>query len=161
QMRDSAKRLGRAVPTGSRGLAPSVSAKPLPLSLGSPAALPAAPRGRMAPASQGVFMPPIPRTALDVSPLTLGGNTFGWASHRETPLAVLDACVAAGGNFIDTADGYSAWVEGHNGGESETVLGQWMAERGNRDQLVIATKVSSKPDRKGLEAANVEAALAE
>lgn len=103
----------------------------------------------------------IPRTDLDVFPLNLGGNTFGWTSDRETSFAVLDAYVAAGGNFIDTADGYSAWVEGHNGGESETVLGQWMAERGNRDQLVIATKVSSKPDRKGLEAANVEAALAE
>src|SRR5699024_153026 len=115
----------------------------------------------MAPVSQGVFMTLIPRTDLDVFPLNLGGNTFGWTSDRETSFAVLDAYVAAGGNFIDTADGYSAWVEGHNGGESETVLGQWMAERGNRDQLVIATKVSSKPDRKGLEAANVEAALAE
>src|SRR5690625_5901381 len=109
----------------------------------------------MAPASQGVFMTLIPRTDLDVFPLNLGGNTFGWTSDRETSFAVLDAYVAAGGNFIDTADGYSAWVEGHNGGESETVLGQWMAERGNRDQLVIATKASSKPDRKGLEAATV------
>ena len=103
----------------------------------------------------------IPRTELDVFPLNLGGNTFGWTSDRETSFAVLDAYVAAGGNFIDTADGYSAWVEGHSGGESETVLGQWMSERGNRDQLIIATKVSSKPDRKGLEAATVEAALAE
>ncbi|MFC7456723.1 aldo/keto reductase [Brachybacterium sp. GCM10030267] len=103
----------------------------------------------------------IPRTELDVFPLNLGGNTFGWTSDRETSFAVLDAYVAAGGNFIDTADGYSAWVEGNSGGESETVLGQWMAERGNRDQLVIATKVGSKPDRKGLEAANVEAALTE
>ncbi|MFC7375131.1 aldo/keto reductase [Brachybacterium sp. GCM10030268] len=103
----------------------------------------------------------IPRTELDVFPLNLGGNTFGWTSDRETSFAVLDAYVAAGGNFIDTADGYSAWVEGNSGGESEAVLGQWMAERGNRDQLVIATKVGSKPDRKGLEAANVEAALTE
>src|SRR5699024_12130204 len=115
----------------------------------------------MAPVSQGVFMTRIPRTDLDVFPLNLGGNTFGWTSDRETSFAVLDAYVAAGGNFIDTADGDSAWVEGHSGGESETVLGQRMAERGNRDQLVIATKVSSKPDRKGLEAANVEAAFAE
>src|SRR5690625_6279327 len=82
-MRDSAKRLGRAVPTGCRGLAPSVSEKPLPLSLGSPAALPAASRGRMAPVSQGVFMTLIPRTDLDVFPLNLGGNTFGWTSDRE------------------------------------------------------------------------------
>lgn len=72
---------------------------------------------------------------------------------------MLDAYIAAGGNFIDTADGYSAWVEGHSGGESETVLGERAAERGNRDQLVIATKVGSKPDRRGLEAATVEAAL--
>src|SRR5699024_9959326 len=135
--------------------------KPLPLSLGSPAALPAASRGRMAPVSQGVFMTLIPRTDLDVFPLNLGGNTFGWTSDRETSFAVLDAYVAAGANFIDTADGYSAWVESQKGGASETVLGQWMDERGKRDQVVIATKVSYTPDRKGLEAANVEAALPE
>lgn len=103
----------------------------------------------------------IPRTQLDVHPLNLGGNTFGWTSDRETSFAVLDAFVAAGGNFIDTADGYSAWVEGHSGGESETILGEWMAERGIRDQLVIATKVGTKPGREGLERANVEAALEE
>ena len=103
----------------------------------------------------------IPRTDLDVFPLNLGGNTFGWTSDREISFAVLDDYVAAGGNFIDTADGYSAWVEGHSGGESETVLGQWMAERGNRDQLTIATKVGSKPGREGLEAANVVTALTE
>src|SRR5699024_7563826 len=159
-MRDSAKRLRRAVPTGLRGLAPSVSEKPLPLSLGSPAALPAASRGRMAPVSQGEFMILIPRADLYVFPLYLGGNTVWWSSDRVTFFALLDAYVAAGGNYIDSVDGDSARGEGHNGGESETVLGQWKAERGNRDQLVIATKVSSKPDRKGLEAANVEAALA-
>src|SRR5690625_7265732 len=71
----------------------------------------------MAPVSQGVFMTLIPRTDLDVFPLNLGGNTFGWTSDRETSFAVLDAYVAAGGNFIDTADGYSAWVEGHRSEE--------------------------------------------
>src|SRR5690625_4893612 len=115
----------------------------------------------MAPVSQGVFMTLIPRTDLDVFPLNLGGNTFGWTSDRETSFAVLDAYVSAGGNFIDTADGYSALVGWHNGCESESGQGQWVAERGYRDQLVIANKASTKPDRKGLEAANVEAALAE
>src|SRR5699024_6868983 len=100
----------------------------------------------MAPVSQGVFVTRIPRTDPHWLPRNLGGTPFWWTSDREPSFAVLYAYVAAGGNCNDTADGYSAWVEGHSGGESETVLGQWMAERGNRDQLVIATKVSSKPD---------------
>lgn len=103
----------------------------------------------------------IPRTDLDVLPLNLGGNTFGWTSDRETSFAVLDVFADAGGTFVDTADGYSAWAPGHEGGESETILGDWMAERGNRDRMVIATKVSTKPDRQGLAAENVEAALDE
>jgi aryl-alcohol dehydrogenase-like predicted oxidoreductase len=80
-------------------------------------------------------------TDLDVFPLCLGGNVFGWTADEEASFAVLDAYAAAGGNFIDTADVYSAWVPGHSGGESETIIGRWMEERGNRDDMVIATKV--------------------
>jgi aryl-alcohol dehydrogenase-like predicted oxidoreductase len=90
-------------------------------------------------------MPAFGSTGLDVHPLCLGGNVFGWTSDEQTSFAVLDAYAAAGGNFIDTADVYSAWVPGHSGGESEAILGRWMAARGNRDEIVIATKVGSKP----------------
>ncbi|MGP9722959.1 aldo/keto reductase [Corynebacterium sp. AOP40-9SA-29] len=92
----------------------------------------------------------IPGTDLEVTPLNLGGNTFGWTSDTEESFAVLDAFLAAGGNFIDTADMYSQWGEGHSGGESETVLGQWLAERGNRDQVVLATKVGALQGAEGL-----------
>jgi aryl-alcohol dehydrogenase-like predicted oxidoreductase len=78
---------------------------------------------------------------LDVHPLCLGGNVFGWTADRDASFAVLDAYAAAGGNFIDTAAGYSAWVPGNKGGESETIIGEWFAARGNRDQMVIATKI--------------------
>lgn len=103
----------------------------------------------------------IPRTHLDIFPLNLGGNTFGWTSDRDASFNVLDAFVEAGGNFIDTADLYSVWAEGHEGGESEQVLGDWMAARGIRDQVIIATKVGGLPTRPGLNAENVEAALDE
>jgi aryl-alcohol dehydrogenase-like predicted oxidoreductase len=103
----------------------------------------------------------IPRTELDVFPLNLGGNTFGWTSDTETSFAVLDAFVAAGGNFIDTADSYAMWAEGSDGGDSERVLGEWMAARGNREQIILATKVGGKPSREGLAAENVVAALDE
>jgi len=95
---------------------------------------------------------------LDVFPLALGGNTFGWTSDRDVSHAVLDGFVAGGGNFIDTADGYSSWVPGNSGGESETIIGEWMAARGNRDSVVVATKVSQHPEFRGLAAANVLAA---
>jgi aryl-alcohol dehydrogenase-like predicted oxidoreductase len=95
---------------------------------------------------------------LDVFPLGLGGNTFGWTSDKATSFAVLDAYVAGGGNFIDTADSYSAWVPGHAGGESETIIGEWAAARGNRDSLIIATKVFSHPQFRGLSPKNVLAA---
>ena len=97
-------------------------------------------------------------SGLEVFPLGLGGNTFGWTSDQETSFAVLDAYIAGGGNFIDTADSYSAWVPGHSGGESETIIGEWTAARGNRDVVVIATKVSSHPQFRGLSAKNVLAA---
>lgn len=103
----------------------------------------------------------LPRTDLEVLPLNLGGNTFGWTSDRETSFAVLDAFVAAGGSFIDTADVYAAWAEGSEGGDSETVLGEWFEARGNREEIVLATKVGAKPSRTGLSAENVEAALDE
>ena len=103
----------------------------------------------------------LPRTDLEVLPLNLGGNTFGWTSDRETSFAVLDAFVAAGGSFIDTADAYAAWAEGSEGGDSETVLGEWFEARGNREEIVLATNVGAKPSRTGLSAANVEAALDE
>jgi aryl-alcohol dehydrogenase-like predicted oxidoreductase len=95
---------------------------------------------------------------LDVFPLGLGGNTFGWTSDRETSFAVLDGYLAGGGNFIDTADGYSAWVPGNAGGESETIIGEWTAARGNRDSVIIATKVFSHPRFRGLSPKNVLAA---
>jgi aryl-alcohol dehydrogenase-like predicted oxidoreductase len=97
-------------------------------------------------------------TDLEVSPLCLGGNVFGWTADEEQSFAVLDAFAAAGGTFIDTADSYSAWVPGHSGGESEAIIGRWMAARGNRDGLVIATKVGQLGTRKGLSAATVRAA---
>lgn len=106
-------------------------------------------------------MTAIARTDLDVFPLNLGGNTFGWTSDRSTSFAVLDAFTEAGGNFVDTADVYSAWGEGHTGGESETVLGEWLAARGNRDDVVLATKVGSLPQRPGLGRENVVQAIEE
>lgn len=98
-------------------------------------------------------------TTLDFGPLVLGGNTFGWTSDRDESFAVLDAFVAAGGRSIDTADVYSAWIPGNSGGESETILGEWTASRGNRDSVVIATKVYSLAERPGLSADNVRAAV--
>ncbi|MCX5036871.1 aldo/keto reductase [Streptomyces coelicoflavus] len=95
---------------------------------------------------------------LEVFPLALGGNVFGWTADQDTSFAVLDAYTAAGGNFVDTADSYSAWVDGNSGGESETVLGKWLAARGNRDDVVLATKVSQHPEYPGLSAANIRAA---
>lgn len=103
----------------------------------------------------------IPRTDLDIFPLNLGGNTFGWTSDRDTSFAVLDAFVAAGGNFIDTADSYAMWQEGSDGGDSERVLGEWMQARGNRKEVIIATKVGGLTARQGLSRENVDAALNE
>jgi aryl-alcohol dehydrogenase-like predicted oxidoreductase len=92
----------------------------------------------------------IGRTDLAVFPLCLGSNIFGWTIDEPQSFAVLDAYAAAGGNFIDTADSYSAWVAGNQGGEAETIIGDWMAARGNRDQMVIATKVGKMPGLTGL-----------
>lgn len=95
-------------------------------------------------------------TELDVYGLCLGGNVFGWTIDEERSFAVLDAYVQAGGNFIDTADSYGRRGPG-GPGESERIIGRWMAARGNRDRLVIATKVGMSTDLKGLSAANVRA----
>jgi aryl-alcohol dehydrogenase-like predicted oxidoreductase len=97
-------------------------------------------------------------TSLDVFPLCLGGNVFGWTADERQSFAVLDAYAVAGGNFIDTADAYSAWAPGNAGGESETILGRWMAERRNRDRMVIATKVGMFPGLGGLSAKTIRAA---
>jgi aryl-alcohol dehydrogenase-like predicted oxidoreductase len=96
---------------------------------------------------------------LEVSRLCLGGNVFGWTADRDTSFAVLDAYFAAGGNFVDTADSYFWRAPGNSGGESETVIGEWMAARGNRDEVVVATKVGSWPRRKGLSAKNIDEAV--
>jgi aryl-alcohol dehydrogenase-like predicted oxidoreductase len=84
------------------------------------------------------------RSDLQISPIVLGGNVFGWTADESTSFAILDAYVEAGGNSIDTADVYSAFVPGHVGGESETVIGRWLKARGNRDKVIIATKVGSR-----------------
>jgi aryl-alcohol dehydrogenase-like predicted oxidoreductase len=88
-------------------------------------------------------------TDLHLSPLVLGGNVFGWTADRATSFAVLDAFVDGGGTMIDTADVYSAWVGGHRGGESETVIGEWLKASGRRDQVLIATKVGMLPGEGG------------
>lgn len=95
---------------------------------------------------------------LEVFPLALGGNVWGWTADEAQSFAVLDAYAAAGGNFLDTADSYSAWIEGNKGGESETIIGKWVKARGNRSDIVIATKVSQHPDYQGLSAGNIKAA---
>jgi aryl-alcohol dehydrogenase-like predicted oxidoreductase len=99
-------------------------------------------------------------TGIKVSPLMLGGNVFGWTADEATSFAIMDAFFAAGGNFIDTADVYSAWAPGHTGGESEIVIGKWFKRSGKRAQVVLATKVGFPlaPDKKGLSAAYIERA---
>ena len=98
------------------------------------------------------------KTDLSVSKLCLGGNVFGWSADERESHDVLNLFAELGGNFIDTADVYSEWAEGHIGGESETVIGTWIKSRGQRDQVVIATKVSKLSTRPGLGKANIIAA---
>jgi len=96
-------------------------------------------------------------STLEVSPLCLGSNVFGWTIDEKTSFAILDALVAAGFNFIDTADIYSTWVPGHTGGESETIIGNWMKRTRNRSKIIIATKVGMEmaPNDKGLSRAYI------
>lgn len=97
------------------------------------------------------------RSSLRVAPLCLGGNVFGWTADESASFAVLDALVAAGLNFIDTADVYSQWAPGHSGGESESVIGKWLKRSGKPQDVVIATKVGMEmaADRKGLSATHI------
>jgi aryl-alcohol dehydrogenase-like predicted oxidoreductase len=103
-------------------------------------------------------------TGLDVSPICFGGNVFGWTIDEATSFSILDAFVAEGFDFIDTADVYSRWIEGNKGGESETILGNWFAKSGKRKDVVLATKVGMEVDlgsglRKAHIVASVEASL--
>lgn len=83
-------------------------------------------------------------SGLTTPPLILGGNVFGWTADRTTSLAILDAFVAGGGRMVDTADSYSSWVPGNSGGESETIIGEWLSARGRREDVLIATKVGAE-----------------
>jgi len=98
------------------------------------------------------------RSGLEVSPLAFGGNVFGWTADEPTSFRLLDQFVAAGLNFIDTADTYSRWAPGNKGGESEIIIGKWLKKTGKRDQVVIATKVGMEmaPDKKGLAPAYIQ-----
>ena len=101
------------------------------------------------------------RTDISIAPLVLGGNVFGWTADRKTSFAVLDRFAAAGFSAIDTADVYSAWVPGNSGGESETIIGEWMKARGNRSRVIVITKVGSPmgPGKEGLKPAYIEEAV--
>ncbi len=102
---------------------------------------------------------PIGRSGLRVPPLCFGGNVFGWTADAATSFTLLDRLVEAGVNFVDTADVYSAWVPGNKGGESETILGDWLKRRGGRERMVIATKVGSEmAGKKGLSKAYIRQA---
>ena len=92
------------------------------------------------------------QSSLHIAPLAFGGNVFGWTTDEPTSFALLDAFVAAGFNFIDSADVYSRWHPGNQGGESETIIGKWLKARGNRDKVIIATKLGIEmgPGKKGL-----------
>ena len=100
----------------------------------------------------------LPKTDLRVHPLCLGGNVFGFSADVKNSEDVLSYYFDNGGNFVDTADMYSQWAPGHVGGESETIIGNWMKKRANRGQMVIATKVAKLDTRPGLKAANIAAA---
>ena len=97
-------------------------------------------------------------TDLQISNLCLGGNVFGWSADERQSHDVLNLFSELGGNFIDTADVYSEWADGNIGGESETIIGNWMKSRGNRHSFVIATKVAKLSTRPGLRPENIIAA---
>ena len=100
-------------------------------------------------------MPRLGSSDLDVFPLVLGTNGFGWTASPAASRAILDAFVAGEGNVIDTADSHSFWVPGNSGGEAESILGDWLIDRGNRKRVIVATKVSGLPANAGLKAANI------
>jgi aryl-alcohol dehydrogenase-like predicted oxidoreductase len=100
---------------------------------------------------------PLGRSGLSTAPIVLGGNVFGWTADPSTSFAILDRFVEAGFNAIDTANAYSIWVPGHRGGESETLIGEWMKARGTRERVLIATKVGwEMGEDRGLSRAQVE-----
>ena len=103
---------------------------------------------------------PLGRTGLDIAPLVLGGNVFGWTADEPTSFAILDSFAEAGFNAIDTADVYSAWAPGHKGGESESIIGKWLKASGKRGRMIVITKVGSDmgEGRKGLGARYIEEA---
>lgn len=101
------------------------------------------------------------RSGIAIAPLVFGGNVLGWTADEATSFSLLDAFIAGGFNGIDTADVYSAWVPGHTGGESETVIGKWLKRRGRRDDVVIATKVGMWPKHHGLKRDTIIAAAEE
>jgi len=103
-------------------------------------------------------MPKLRQTDLEVSDVCFGGNVFGWTADQLESFRLLDRFIELGGNFIDTADVYSAWKEGNSGGESETIIGNYLKLKGNRADVVIATKVAMLESRKGLSAKNIVAA---
>src|SRR5690554_2016457 len=98
------------------------------------------------------------RSGLEISPLVFGGNVFGWTADEARSFDLLDRFVGRGFDAVDTADVYSSWAPGLSGGESETVIGNWLARRGRRDDVVIMTKVAKWEPRRGLSAANIQAA---
>ena len=106
---------------------------------------------------------PLGRSGLSVAPLAFGGNVFGWTADEATSFALLDAFVDGGLNLIYTADVYSHWVPGHAGGESETIIGKWLAASGKRDRIVLATKVGKPmgPGKSGLSRAYIRSAVEE
>ena len=99
------------------------------------------------------------QTPLEVSPIVFGGNVFGWTADEATSFSLLDALVDSGIDFIDTADVYSRWVPGNQGGESETIIGKWLKRSGKRNRVVIATKVGKLESRPGLSRTNIVAAI--
>jgi aryl-alcohol dehydrogenase-like predicted oxidoreductase len=103
------------------------------------------------------------RSSLKIAPMVLGTNVFGWTADEATSFKVLDAFIDGGFNLIDTADVYSKWVPGHQGGESETIIGKWLKQSGKRDKVVIGTKVGGEmgSDKKGLSPARIEQAVEE
>lgn len=101
---------------------------------------------------------PLGRSGLQAQPIAFGGNVFGWSADERATFALLDAFVEAGFNLVDTADAYSAWVPGNQGGESETLIGRWFKHSGKRDKVLIATKVAKWKERPGLSPENIAAA---
>ena len=100
-------------------------------------------------------------TDMSTAPLALGGNVFGWTADRRTAFNLMDAFVDGGFNLINTADNYTYWMPGNVGGESETIIGEWLKTSGKRDQVLIATKVGKWSRHRGLSPANIRAAAVE